>query len=280
MHHLAAIDVQGAALYWEVIAWASDFSGTVLDHGAYPDPGRKYFTLREIKKTLRRAHPGAGLEGAIYKGLGKLTDMLMERVWLREDGAEMRIAKGLIDANWGDSTDTVYQFAAESIHRTVWSPSHGKGYGATSVPMSDYKKKKGDQIGHHWRMPGIRGKRTVRHVLYDTNFWKSFIHARLGVAKADAGCLYLLGKESKKEEYRMLAENLTAEKKIVVEAKGREVGEWKAIPNRDNHFFDTTAMCAVAASMLGAKLFGTFSPAAKKERRVIDPSKAKRRRLT
>ena len=125
----------------------------------------------------------------------------------------------------------------------------------------------------------IKGKRTIKHVLFDTNHWKSFVHSRLGVSKADSGCLYLLGKESKKEQHRMIAEHLTAETMIEVEAKGRKVDEWRPIPNRDNHFLDVVVMSAVAASILGAKLFGTFDPGVKTKAK-IDPSKSVRRRLT
>ena len=37
----------------------------------------------------------------------------------------------------------------------------------------------GDRVGHNWRMLNIRGKRAVRHVVFDTNYWKSFVASRL-----------------------------------------------------------------------------------------------------
>jgi len=30
-------------------------------------------------------------------------------------------------------------------------------------------------------MPNVRGKRAVRYVLFDSNYWKSFVYARLDV---------------------------------------------------------------------------------------------------
>jgi hypothetical protein len=36
--------------------------------------------------------------------------------------------------------------------------------------------------------PTVHGKRAIRHVLYDTNWLKSFTHARLAVAMGDRGC--------------------------------------------------------------------------------------------
>ena len=47
--------------------------------------------------------------------------------------------------------------------------------------MSEYTKKRGDRVGLNWRIPTVKGKRSIRHVVYDTNFWKSFVHQRLAV---------------------------------------------------------------------------------------------------
>ena len=59
----------------------------------------------------------------------------------------MKVEKCLIDANWGQSTDVVYQFCRESAHANVIVPSHGKYIGASSKPMSEYKKAAGDRVG-------------------------------------------------------------------------------------------------------------------------------------
>jgi hypothetical protein len=104
----------------------------------------------------------------------------------------------------------------------------------------------------------VVGRRSVRHVLYDTNFWKSFIHARLGVAMGDAGCLSLWGHQP--ERHRLLAEHLTAEHRVRTEGRGRVVDEWRLRPERaDNHWFDGVVGCAVGASILGVVLPGTDS---------------------
>jgi hypothetical protein len=42
-------------------------------------------------------------------------------------------------------------------------------------------------------MPNVQGKRAVRHALFDNNFWKSFVHARLAVPMGERGCLSLFG---------------------------------------------------------------------------------------
>ena len=63
------IDVQENMLFYVVAAWEDDFSGYVLDYGAYPDQQRPYFTLRDARRTLAIAAPRTGLEGSIYAGL-------------------------------------------------------------------------------------------------------------------------------------------------------------------------------------------------------------------
>jgi phage terminase large subunit GpA-like protein len=186
----------------------------------------------------------------------QLTTSLLGREWRRDDGAMLRIERCLIDANWGSSTDIVYQFCRQSQHAGIILPSHGRFVGASSQPFSEYKRKPGDRIGHNWRMPNVKGKRSVRHVVYDTNYWKSFVQSRLLVAMGDRGCLSLFGDAA--EQHRMFAEHLTSEYRIKTEGRGRTVDEWKIRPERaDNHWLDCLVGSAVAASILGAVLEGT-----------------------
>jgi hypothetical protein len=95
-------------------------------------------------------------------------------------------------------------------------------------------------------------------VVYDTNWWKSFINARLRVSIGDRGCLSLFGTNA--ETHRMLSEHLTSEYFVKTEARGRSVDEWKQRPEQpDNHWFDCLVGSAVAASMQGCLLLGTDS---------------------
>lgn len=265
-HVTMFIDVQMNLLYWLVAGWEPDFTGYVIDYGAYPDQQRPYFTLRDARMTLGIVAPNTGLEGSIYSGLDKLTNDLLTRSWRRDDGAVMRISRCLVDANWGNSTDVVYQFCKESPFATILTPSHGRFVGASSKPMSEYQRRAGDRMGHHWRIPG-GSRREVRHVNYDTNYWKSFLFARLAVSMGDRGCLSLFGDQP--SQHRLLAEHLTAEYRVPTEARGRVVDEWKIRPEHaDNHWFDCLVGCAVAGSMEGAVLPGT------------PPVKPKRKRVT
>ncbi len=259
------VDVQGKALFYLVAAWEDDFTGYVIDYGTEPDQKAAYFTLRDLRRTLAAAAPRAGVEGAIYAGLERLIGATVAREWRRDDGAMVRIDRCLIDANWGSSTDVVYQFCRQSPHAGVLMPSHGRYVGASSIPFSDYKRKRGERIGLNWRVPVVTGKRAVRHVVFDTNYWKSFVHARLAVPMGDPGCLSLFG--SKPEPHRLIAEHLTSEYRVKTEGRGRTVDEWKLrVDGLDNHWLDCLVGAAVAASMHGAVLFGTDAEATPRRR--------------
>lgn len=254
VNHLTMfVDVQATLLFYVVTAWESDFTGYVVDYGAYPDQQRPYFTLRDARSTLTTVSDSMGLEGAIYAGLEVLINKQLSREWQRDDGAALRIERCLIDANWGLSTDVIYQFSRQSLHAGIVMPSHGRFVGASSQPFSEYKRRPGDRVGHNWRVPNVHGKRAVRHVVYDTNYWKSFMFARLAVSLGDRGALSLFGDTP--EMHRLFAEHLTAEYRVKTEGRGRSVDEWKSRPERgDNHWLDCLVGCAVAASMQGASL--------------------------
>jgi hypothetical protein len=256
------IDIQKDAFFWMVCAWEEDFTGYIIDYGCFPEQKRTRFTLRTLSPTLSERYPGTGLEGWLYAGLEELTKELLTRTFpgvIR--GSEYKISQLIIDANWGESTDVVYQFCRQSKLAQLMIPSHGKYIGAGSIPFSEYRKTKGDVFGFHYLIPSLRGKRAIRHVLIDTNYWKSFVHARLAAPMGDKGCLSLFGHDP--TEHIMLADQLSSEYFVPVTAKERTVNEWKLRPGkRDNHWLDCLVGCAVGASMLGSRMKVVVDPRA------------------
>ena len=261
------IDVQKALLFYVVTAWAENFTGSVIDYGSWPDQHRREFSLADANPTIQSEFPRAGLEGGLYAALTALTDDLLGREWEREDGAALKIERALIDANWGQSTDLVYEFCRESKFAGIVLPSHGRYVGASSKPMTEYRRQQGDRLGFNWMMPSVAKKRAVRHVIYDSNFWKSFVHARLAVAIGDKGSLTLYGRIP--GVHQLLAEHLTAEYRVKTSGRGRTVDEWKLKPeHHDNHWLDCLAGCAVCGSMLGCTLPEFGAVVVKKKGRI------------
>jgi hypothetical protein len=159
----------------------------------------------------------------------------------------------MIDANWGASTDVVYQFCRQTAYSGIILPSLGRYIGASSRPMTEYRKQPGDRLGFNWMVPNVAGKRAIRPVVFDSNFWKSFIHVRLAVPIGDHGSLSFFGRYP--DLHRLIAEHLTAEYRVKTMGRGRVVDEWKIRPERrDNHWLDCLVGCAVCASMLGSTL--------------------------
>jgi phage terminase large subunit GpA-like protein len=255
-HLMAGVDVQGKCLYWQVAAWAPDFTGWVIAYGTLPDQQRAYFTLSDARHTLDTAFPGKGPEGRIYAGLDAVCNMLLSQEWTREGGGVLRIGRLIIDANWGDMTNTVYQFCRQTRHAALVVPSHGQFIGARKKPYSEYRQEPGGHIGHHWRVPPVDGRRTIPHVLVDTNYWKTFVHEGFATGPGDPRCL-MLHASADPEAHRMYAEQICAESYRPVKdltRANRIVNEWDVKPGKpDNHFFDTLILSAVGAAMLGCQ---------------------------
>ncbi len=246
------IDVHDKILYYLVAAWETDFTGYLIDYGTWPDQRRGYFTMRDSQRTLGLATPGAGREGAIQAGLEKLTAEYLTKDWRRADGATMRIQRCLVDSGYlpGVIANVCHKAGA------VMMPSKGIGLTAGRKPMSSYRRQPGELHGQNWYIPNVRKTGEFRHVVIDTNYWKSFVHARLAIEPGDKGCLTLFG--SKDSQHRLFADHVAgSETWTRTEGQGRIVQEWRLRPGApDNHWFDCLVGVAVAASMLGSTLPG------------------------
>jgi len=267
------IDVQKKLLYYCVFAFDSDFTGYLVEYGTWPDQRSHYFSYREARKTLQTAHRGHGEEAAIYQGLESLVKLKLGRTWHRDDGASMRIDRCLIDT--GYQKPTVELYCRQSEFAAALLPSKGLASTASSTPY-DRPRKKGEEKGDNWRLTGRQGDHNCRLFLYDPNFWKSFLHARLAVPMGGKGTLSLWGKSEIR--HRMLAEHWTSEKPISTEGKGRKLQEWKLPVHRpDNHLLDCAVGCYAAANKEGCRLLEAPIPrkSGKKRRSLADMAKGK-----
>lgn len=266
----AFVDVQEKVLFWLVASWGESFGGHVVAYGSYPDQAVSFFEAQQAKRTLALAAKGSGFEGALSAGLERLTQQLLGMDWKREDGMAMRISQAMVDANWGRSTSVVRTFCRRSPFAASLLPSHGAGVGASSKPLMDGSKARGDKVGLNWRIGQISaGQRSAR---YDTNWWKSFVSARLRYAVGDPEAIVFHD-----GRHDMLIDHLTSEYPVRVEAKGRVVDEWK-LAGRENHFLDCLVGAAVAASIAGVHPTAT-EPAGRRRRRVEIPTDAGGRRV-
>lgn len=264
-HAVAYIDVHKDLLYYAALAVDDRFSGAIVDYGTFPSQRRRTFKLANANPTLSTEFPNAGLEGSIYGGLRALVDELAETPLARSADDPLYIERILVDANWGASRDIVYQFCKESAHARLMVPAHGQFFGAASRPFAEITKKAGDRVGPHWRVPAAGGRRGPRHVLIDTNWWKSFLYARLATPQGDSGSIAFCGKPAL---HANIVSHILAEYPTTVEAKGRRVDEWRVLPNRDNHWLDCLTGACVAASLGGAAIAAVGGEKVEKKTRV------------
>ncbi len=260
------VDVQGKILYYAVCAWDEKFTGHVVDYGTYPDQQRINYTASDPPRPLSKVTGAGGLEACLLAGLIAINDAFIQRDWRREDGTSMRVSRCLIDANWNESTDTVYDFCRR-VPGGVAMPSHGKSVLSGHAPMDAWKVAPGDRHGTGWRIPAAKGKRAVQHCMMDSNFWKSLVMQRLGLAEGNRGSLMLFN--AKPEFHAMFAQHILAEIGVKVTGKGREVVEWRERrKGADNHWLDCLYGCAAAASTLGLRhiLDETKEPERKRQR--------------
>jgi len=250
----AFVDVHDRVLFWAVAAWEANFTGYLIDYGTWPDQGRGWFTTHNARNTLRRAHPGAGTDGAIMAGLEAAVSQLLHREWKVAGGHGVRrIQRLLVDMGYKPKVVAAVKHKAGG---SAMELSRGQGIGARNKPMAAYRRKPGEKHGHHWYTPTVKGTQEFPHIAVDVNYWKSFVHRAIGTPDGEPGCLTLFGKSPK--DHELIAQHVAAaETWVETYGQGRTVHEWKLRPSKpDNHWLDCLTGCAVAGAMAGCRTPG------------------------
>lgn len=261
----AFVDAGKSYLFVAIGAWKKDFTGSIIEYGAWPQQRRRYYTKSDANPTIasyfateRPGLAGAAEETMLAAALDTLLPELLARTWTDADGNVFKLGRILCDA--GDLGDVVrgaiVRLKQPKEKMPIVMPSLGIGIGASKKPMSARAKKDGDIVGYHWIAPEPRDRHELREVQIDTNAWKSFIHKRFFVDKLLPGSLTFYGDKS--TDHTMWIDHLTAETPKEMENKSddRKVVEWKDIPGHENEGLDCTSGAAVAASTVGAELTG------------------------
>lgn len=260
----AFIDVQDSLLYWVITGWTQAFSGYTSMYGTFPQQKERHFTLRKARIRIESIYPNMTKESAIASAIEALTNDLLSKQFVRADGVQLGISRCLVDS--GYFPDLVYEVCRRSAHRGILMPSKGESITCKRRPMSEFEQKQGQINRGHW-IVGRSPNRALRYVRIDTNYWKSFVHARYVTHLETEGSLSLFGKD--RNVHRMFAEHQVSEHPIRTSANGRTVDEFeRRSGGGDNHFLDCQVGCAVAASICGAQLKGITIPTKKTIRRV------------
>jgi hypothetical protein len=271
----AFIDVQGELLFWKVIAFNSEsFDCWLVDYGTVPEQPQSNFTLRNARVKLSKKYPKLGLEGKIRKALWDLLTIIGQRVFpVGTSGRTQKVKAIGIDAAWGPVTQTIQSVCLEHPLNAILMPCFGRGLKASDKPMEEWQKKPGERKGNNWIVRPTEGG--GRHMIYNTNYWKTFFHARLSTAIGDKGS-YVLFKPRFAGQHKLISEHYRVEKPVRdPSGNGKEIDIWKLpISKPDQHYFDAAVGCFMLASACGAKLKeAMFAP-------KRQPSQKKLRRKT
>lgn len=254
------IDVHVNLLYYTVAAVKSDFTGSIIDTGTWPEQRAPYFSLASAKQTLQKMYGGPegdDNEICIERGVKELIYRLMHEPWEDENQKPFPVTCGLVDAGYkrAEVRAAIRQSMPEA---KVVLASRGVGIGPTKKPMAEYdlSPKRVVRYGPaqddpRWIIPQSERDGDLFGLHFDSNFWKDVVAARF-VQTASTGKWDLFG--GRQEDHSLYVSHLLAEKQDLVSSNGRTVSCWSVKGNQDNHYFDTTVLCAVAASLAGAQL--------------------------
>ena len=249
-HLTAFIDVQGTVLYYVVCAWELNFTGYVIDYGSFPQQPQKYFRLIDAHRTLALQFPGSSQESQWYEGLTALCRPARRArvaaprrhyasLGQVDDRCQLRRIHRSREAVLPD-----FAMVADSAGDSwPWHQSRRRADG----PLAEEGRRNSRlSMGGASRRESTRfATRGLRRERLENLSAESF-----RAQSAVAGQRLVVGGEPR--EHEMYADQVTSEKPIRTEGRGRTVLEWVLPANRpDNHFLDCTVGAAVWRFDLG-----------------------------
>lgn len=147
-------------------------------------------------------------------------DEHLKRKWYRADGRPFTVVGGCIDTG-GSNTQAVYNFTKARLRRNIWGVKGASEQGGRRVPV--------------WptSTPLHRNRAKYRPVQIGTNSAKDSIRSRLHLETPGSGYMHFPA-----DRDRAYFSQLTAERLIRKEARGRGYYVWECPKNRANEALD------------------------------------------
>jgi phage terminase large subunit GpA-like protein len=238
---VVGIDTGKSRLHWTAAAVLPAGGMHVIEYGIQPVRADEFGIVRGLVEAL----------GGLHK--------YFSRGWTSENGKTVKPSQVWIDSGWYEHTDAVYQFCTEINQQLglpfgseVFRPAKGFGEGQRMIGRyvaPEPKIKDIVHVGREFHIAKVRrnGKAVSNVLLVHVNVdnWKSEVHQRLSMPKADPLALTLY-EASSFAEHSEWSRHLTSEKQVEKFQPGRgNVIVWERI-DRNNHWFDSTcyAVCA------------------------------------
>lgn len=254
------IDVGKYALHYVVRAWRQDGTGFTIDKG-----------VQDVTGTT--VGNDVGVEHAILQALRARHEIVSGGIFRTIDGVPMPVDMTLIDSRY--KQDAAYTFCRES--RLGYRPAigHGKSAGCVKPNFHPVLHSTTD------KKPGFHSFETrqpngVWLVNMETDYWKSWEHARWLTATDQPGTMFLYGTATTDPKRRGIyeiehfayAKHICAEVEVEEPIKGVTVRRWHA-KSGTNHFLDASYMADVAAGMKGIRILRDMGGETSRPRRTL-----------
>lgn len=248
----AGFDSQTLGIFWVITAHAQDGTSYVIDYGKHPNG----------VKSIVQAYDNQPLDQCIYYGYSDLMESTIERVYTRQDGAQFKVQKALIDAANGPTSGKINQFIRD-YGSDVLIPSYGQARDPNTV-LFNKKNKPGEMRGDGWAIPPSRmipdeatrrRVRLPRHIIVDVNSYKSLTRQRLKARMGTPGKLSIFESDNSTTHNQFIAHLLSEYSKPLTGQYGT-IDSWKLTPGKPNHYWDCLCYSMVGASILGIKTQG------------------------
>ena len=245
------IDVGSYVIWWELVAWASEARGHVVDFDkidvVHPHGQKDPIAILNALRTLRdkTVLPGWGGRSEAHAD-GHVPARLPDRI--------------LVDS--GYEQDVVYKFVQES-GEPRWlacrgfgtSSRHGGWHGGPAADPS-----KTHLTGPEWRV--VLQPAGVRLVQVHSDYWKDFVHDGFGAAEGAAGSITVYHGNPKSDAHlRQFARQIVAEQREYVGSVGKEQKRVWVVRSKQNHWLDCMTYARCAADIEGIRLVALPHPA-------------------
>lgn len=246
------IDINKRILTYLTVASPEVFRPSVVDYGTWPKQPGANWEKKSVVNSLSRAYPECSEETEwIYKGLYDLLTFLSERIYYREDGAELTNKLISVDQRW--LGDTVQQVIRSHKNRPSLCTYGGVGIKAKTKPFMNRHYGPDCQMHFHCATLPTFDK-TLPYLQSDVNFFKTLVHRGIKKGEGENGSLDLFQPQGQ-DNHLMIARHWTAETPMEDTAvdEGRTIIVWSK-PKGDNEWFDNVVGCFANLMKLGCKM--------------------------
>lgn len=147
-------------------------------------------------------------------------DEFLKREWRRADGRPFTASAVCIDSG-GSHTQRVYEFTRDKLARRIWAIKGASEQGGNRSPIWPTK------------VPSRRTRKTYKPIIIGTNAAKDAIRSRLHLDTPGSGYMHFPA-----DRDRNYFAQLTAERLVVKESRGRRYRVWENPPGRANEASD------------------------------------------